>query len=124
MAKLIDIEIEGVASAAIDANLKIVGQAVVYLSDIIFWWKVIVNALLQLSCINRVIQQYSIGFFPISASASSFLEIGFDGVGTIDVYHKAHIRFINAHSKRICGHHDAYFVTHPFILSYGFCDML
>ena len=124
LAKLVDVEAERVAGAAVDANLKIVGQAVVDLSDIIFWGKVVANALLQLSRINRIIQQHGIGLFSVSSGTSRLLEIGFDGVGTINVHHKAHVRFVDAHAKRIRGHHDAYMIIHPFFLPHVFGEML
>ena len=52
----------------------------------------------------------------VAAGTSGFLEIGFQGIGRIEVHHQSHIGFVDAHAEGIGGHHHAGAVLLPSFL--------
>ena len=60
----------------------------------------------QLGHIARPMHHPGDGGQAIAAAPARFLVIGLQALGQIHVRHKAHVRFVDAHAKGDCGHHD------------------
>ncbi len=50
---------------------------------------------------------------PVAAGTTDFLVIGFGGIRNIEVEHLTHMGLVNAHPKRIGGHHGTQAFPHP-----------
>ena len=87
------------------------------LSDVVFLREGVGHALLQLALVAAVIEQYGIGTFPVTPCAARLLEIGFDAVGTVDVYHHPYVGLVDTHAKGIGGYHHPYLVFLPGLLA-------
>ena len=87
------------------------------LSHIVFLGKCIADALVEFALVCIVVEQYSVGFLTIASCTSSFLEIGFERIGTVDVEHHPYVGFVDTHTKSVGSHHYTYLVFLPFALA-------
>ena len=117
MTKLIDVELEGGVIARAYAYLIEEGKMFVDLSDIVFLREGIADALVEFAVVGIVVEQHGIGFLSIAPCTASLLEIGFEGVGTVDMEHHPYIGLVDAHSEGIGSDHHAYLVFLPVALT-------
>ena len=78
--------------------------------------EIVGDALLQLHLVARVVEQHSIGTLAVASGTSGFLEVGFDGVGTVVVDDQTHIGLVDAHAKGVGSHYHPPFVVLPLLL--------
>ena len=122
--ELLDVELASHTITIARSYLIIVGQVLVYLSDIVLVREGIYNALLQFGMIAIVIQQDGTCGLPVTTSTTSFLEISLNGIRAFVVYNQADVGFVNTHAKSIGGYHDTYTVVLPIALSFVFLGMV
>ena len=120
VAELIDVELESVPISRAHTYLIIIGQMFVNLSDVVFVWEAVAYALHQLALVAVVVKQYGISLKTVAASTTSFLKIGFDAVGAVNVNYHAHIRLVNTHTKGVGGYHYSILVVLPGLLALVF----
>ena len=105
--ELVDVELEGVVIARADADLIEEGQMFVDLTDIVFLRECVDNALFEFALVAVVIEQHGVRALAVTSRTACLLEIGFDAVRTVDVYHQPYIGFVDAHAEGVGGHHHA-----------------
>ena len=93
------------------------GEVFIDLSDVILFWEGVADALVEFAMVGIVVEQHSIGFPAIASGTASLLEIGFEGVWTVDVDDQSHIGLVDTHAECICGYHHTYLVFLPVALS-------
>ena len=115
--KLIEIEFVGLFLAFALGHLEIVGHVVIDFADFLLGRKGLCDALREQADIARMREEHRFGRRTVAAGTSRLLEIGFQGIGRIKVYHQSHIGFVDAHAEGIGGHHHAGAVLLPSFLS-------
>ena len=85
-------------------------------ADVVFLREGIGNALLQLALVGLIIEQYGIGLGTVASGTASFLEVGFDAVGTVDMHYQSYIGLVDTHTEGIGGYHHAHLVGLPCLL--------
>ena len=75
------------------------------------------NPARQPGAVGRAVKQYGIGGLTVAAGTARFLKIGFGRIGQIEMEHQTDVGFVDAHTKCIGGHHDAYGAGSPGLLA-------
>ena len=118
--ELVDVELEGVVVAGADADLIEEGQMLIDLTDIVFLWEGVHDALFEFALVAVVIEQHGVRAFAVTSCTACLLEIGLDAVWTVDMYHQSYIGFVDAHTKGIGGYHHANPAFLPGLLPFVF----
>ncbi len=112
-AELVDVERECVSATASHAKFEEVGQVVVDIAHKLLGREGGADSPGELGLVATVPQEDGVGLLPVAPRSSRLLEVGLDGVGTVDMYHKPDVRLVDAHSKGIGGRHDTFLVGLP-----------
>ena len=120
VAELVDVEFERASHGAAHAYLVEIGQMVIDLPHVFFVGEGVGDAFVQLAFVAAVVEHCAERRFSVASCASRFLEIGLERVGAVDVYHHAHVGFVDAHAEGVGGHHHAHLVVLPVALSLVF----
>ena len=97
-------------------DIQIIRQCLIYFLYLIKRRETHIGHRLQLHYFIVIIQQYGIRFLAIPACSPCFLIITFQTVRHVKVHHRAHIRLINSHPKRIGTNNYTNLVTNPALL--------
>ena len=116
VAELVDVELKGAAQPAAHAYLVEVGEVLVNGPYIVFRGKCLVHALAQFPFVVVVVEHHGVGLFAVAPGAPGLLEVGFYGVGAVDVNDQPDVGFVDAHSEGVGGHHHACAAVVPLAL--------
>ena len=96
----------------------------VYFLYVVFVGEGVCYSFVEFPMVGIIIQQYCVSLEPVSSCTSCLLEISFERVGTVDVYHQSYIGFVDTHSEGICSHHHSCLIVLPGFLPLVFCRCL
>ena len=99
--ELFEVKFERMLLAFALRNLEVVGHIVVDFANFLLRRKGLCDALGEESHISRMGQEDGLGRCAVASGSSGFLEIGFQGIGRIEVYHESHIGFVDAHAEAL-----------------------
>ncbi|MNB99359.1 hypothetical protein D3C75_466380 [compost metagenome] len=69
--------------------------------------------------IGRIVKQHRLGRQAITPGAARLLIVGFDIARNVEMHHKAHVRFVDAHTKGDGRHHNLQIVALELLLHLG-----
>ena len=116
MSKSSDVKIETFALPAAQCQLVKTTQGAVHFAGFVQTGKSLFVLVFQTAAVVAVVEQHGERFFAIPPRPSSFLEIGFEAIGQFQVHHRAHIRFIDAHTKGVGADHHPGASVYPGVL--------
>ena len=115
--EFLDAKLEGLATSALHAYLKEVGEVLVDVLDLFLVGKSVVDAFPQLPFVGCIVEQDGIRLVAISSGTTCLLKVCLQRVGTVDVDDHTNVGLVNAHSEGIGGNHHSYLIILPHFLS-------
>lgn len=115
-------QVEGArhVEAVADGHLAVVAEVVVDGADEIAVGEGVGNATHQPAAIGRVVEKHSVGGLAVAAGTAGFLEIGFGGVGEVEMNDQTDIGLVDAHTEGIGGYHNTDGAGSPTLLALVF----
>ena len=108
-----DVELERAARAGVYGELEEVGEMVVDLPDERFGREGVGHAPAQHAAVGSADEQDRIGGQPVAPGTAGFLEVGFDGIGGVEVDDGADVGLVDAHAECVCGDDDTRLAVLP-----------
>ena len=119
-AEVFDVELAHAVQSVAHGHLVVVLQVFVDLADVVRVGEGVGDAVFQCCLVLGVVEDDGVGFLSVASGPSGFLEVGFDGVGQVDVYDEADVWLVDAHAEGVGGDHDAAFARLPAVLAQVF----
>ena len=104
------------ALPAAHSHLEEVGQVVVDLAYVVVGGVVLVDAPAEQWGVGAAPEECGPGGLAVAPGASGFLEVGFEGVGRVEMDDETYVGFVNAHSEGVGGYDDGYLSGLPKVL--------
>ena len=106
--------------AGTDADLIEVGEVFIHLFNIVLLREGVADTLVEFPMVGIIIEQYGIGLPSVAPSSSSFLKVGFERVGTVDMDHQTDIGLVDTHTKGVGSYHHTGLIALPVFLAFVF----
>ena len=110
------VEGQGERESLADGYLVVAGEVVVDLAYVVVGGVVLVDAPAEQWGVGAAPEECGPGGLAVAPGASGFLEVGFEGVGRVEMDDETYVGFVNAHSEGVGGYDDGYLSGLPKVL--------